>query len=200
VCHATDEDASDSGESAPTQTPAETAAETPNEQEEAPMAESTTPAAETPDASADALGALNTKLDTLIGGINGLVTALAAKPAAESAPEAPAVEAAPAAPVQETQEQMIARLVAEGIAAERARIVQETVEQQGPPARKGLVAPVRESNAVAGGAEPGMNEYGVPSHWPNKPLHQYTPDERAKYFGPAAASHVLGSRYQGAEA
>lgn len=204
VCHATDEDASGTGESAPTpiETPAETAAETPNEQEEAPMAESTTPAAETPGTpDGDTLGALNTKMDALISGLNGLVTALTPKPTAEAAPQppAPAVEAAPAAPVEETQEQMIARLVAEGVKAALPGAVQEHVERQGPPARKGLVAPVSESNAVAGGAEPGMNEYGVPSHWPNKPLHQYTPDERARYFGPAAASHVLGARYQGPE-
>jgi hypothetical protein len=199
VCKAT---SSGAAETAPTETSApDSAAETPNK-EEAPMAETTTPAAETPGMTLDALGA---KLDGLTNALTGFVSAMTpAAPAAapvEAAPVAPApvAEAAPVAPViEETQEQMIARLVAEGVAKALPGAVQESVERQGPPSRKGYVAQVQESGTSAGAAQ-GLNEYGVPSHWPNKPLHQYSPDERNRFFGPAIASHALGSRYEGRE-
>lgn len=180
-------------EAAP-QTPApETAAE-PTTKEEAPMAETTSPAAETTGAttSLDDLGA---KLDQLTGALTGFVTAMAPKPV-EAAPAAPApvAEAAPA--VEETQEQMIDRLVAEGIAKRLPGAVQASVEQSGPPARKGLVAGVAEA-ATPAGAAAGLNEYGVPADWPNKPLHQYTAEERNRYFGPAIREHVLQDRFRG---
>lgn len=63
-------------------------------------------------------------------------------PVAETAPAAPApaVPAAPAAPVTETQEQRIARLVREGVAAERGQLVESLREEmrQTGPARRGL--------------------------------------------------------------
>jgi hypothetical protein len=195
VCKAPD---SDAAETAPETSAPDSAAETPNK-EEAPMAETTTPAAETP-GTEDGVAVLSAKFDTLIGSINGLVTAMAPKAPVEAAPAEPVVEAAPVAPpVQETEDQRIARLVAEGIAKALPGAVQETVERQGPPTRKGYVAQVQET-AGSGGTEPGLNEYGVPNSWPNKPLHQYTPDERTKFFGPTTASHVLGARYQGPQA
>ena len=75
--------------------------------------------------------------------------------------------------------------------------MQEHVERQGPPARKGLVAPVTESTPAVVGTEPGMNQYGLPADWPNKPAHEFTPDERARYFGPALRQHVLKDRFRG---
>lgn len=202
VCHATDneaEDESTAAESAPTETPAPVpAAENPTQEKEPAMAESTTPAAETPgtDSGIDALSA---KFDKLTDAITGLVTSLAPKPAAaESAPEPVAVESAPTpAPVTETEEQRINRLVAEGIKAALPQAVQEHVEHAGPPARKGLVAPVSESAPAVAGTEPGLNRYGAPADWPDKPLHEFTPDERAKYFGPAVRQHVLRDRFLG---
>jgi hypothetical protein len=177
------------------QTPApETAAETPTQETEPAMAESITPAPETPGptTSLDDLGA---KLDGLTSALTGFVTAMSNKPV-EAAPAAPTpvVEAAPV--VEETQEQMIDRLVAEGIAKRLPAAVQETVEQSGPPTRKGLVTGVTE-NAAPAGAAPGLNEYGVPSNWPNKPLHEYNADERLRYFGPAVREHVLQDRFLG---
>lgn len=196
VCKAPD---SDAAETAPETSAPDSAAETPNK-EEAPMAETTTPAAETP-GNEDGIAVLSAKFDTLIGSINGLVTAMAPAAAApaEAAPAAPAPVAEAAPVVEETQEQMIARLVAEGVAKALPGAVQENVERQGPPSRKGFVAQVQE-NSGAAGTEPGLNQYGVPSHWPDKPLHQYTPDERSRFFGPTTASHVLGARYRHPEA
>lgn len=185
------------GESAP-QTPApEPAAETTPQEKEPAMAESTpSPAAETP-GTGSGIDALSAKFDKLTDAIAGMVTALAPKPA-EAAPAAaaPAVESAPTpVPVTETQEQMIARMVAEGVRAALPAAIQETVERQGPPSRKGLVQPVTEHSApVGGGAGEGLNQYGVPSDWPDKPLHQYSAEERSAYFGPALERHVLGSR------
>lgn len=173
---------------------------------------------------ASAMDALNTKFDKLTDAIGGLVSRMTPAPVAqETAPVAPApvAEAIPAAPaaVAETQEQMIARLVAEGIAAqqapvpvaeteerrvkrliaegiaaERTRIVQETVEAGGLPTRKGLVQPVNEHRTDTGGGDVGLNQYGVPADWPNKPLHQYSAEERGRFFAPAIERHALGSR------
>lgn len=195
MCKATGGSADESSaaaESAAPQTPAPDSAAATQEEEAPVMAESTIPEAETPGTDGDALGALSAKFDTLIGSINGLVTAMAPKPA-EAAPAAvaPAVEtAAPApAPVQETQGQMIARMVAEQVAAARVQIVQETVERQGPPTRKGYVRQVSESGP-AGGA--GAN--GLPEDWPDKPLHTYTREERAQYLEPLVVNTFLGDR------
>lgn len=179
-------------ESAP-QTPApDPAAETPTQETEPAMAESPTPAAETPgtDSGIDVLSAKFDKLTDLLG---GLVTAMAPKPVeAAPAPAAPVAETAPV--VAETQEQLVARLVAEGIKNALPQAVQEHVVQNGPPTRKGLVAQVNEHSAPAGQQSGGINEYGVPTDWPDKPLHQYTSEERDRYLGPAVVAHALGSR------
>lgn len=102
----------------------------------------------------------------------------AAAPVAESAPVAPAVT--------ETQEQMIARLVQDGI----TRGVQKLVSTGAlAPGRKGLVArPVTET-----GEEAELTEFGVPEDWPQKPLHKYTAEENRKYTDRALAEHVLGN-------
>ncbi|MDI5965725.1 DUF6582 domain-containing protein [Streptantibioticus silvisoli] len=193
-----------SGEIAPalvdgvTQTSApDTPAADPTQEKEPAMAESTpTPAADTPGTD-NGINALGAKIDKLSDALAGFVTAMAPKPAeAAPAPVAPAVESAPAvAPVvEETQEQMIARLVAEGVKAALPGAVQETVERQGPPSRKGYVQPVTETTTAH---EPGLNSHGAPAEWPDKPLHQYTPDERARFFGPALRQHVLQDRFRG---
>jgi hypothetical protein len=192
------EDADDDmGETAPAdalpQTPApETpAAETPTQEKEPAMAESTpTPAAETP-GSADGIHALGAKIDKLSDALAGFVTAMTPAPVApvESAPTETVVEAAaPAnAEVAETDEQRIARLVAEGIAGALPKAVQEHVEATGGPTRKGLVTPVTEHTApVAGG--------GLPEGWPAKPLHEYTDEEFRQHVSPATVSAILGAR------
>lgn len=186
-------DAQNAALSPPKTSAPDSAAETPTK-EEAPMAETTSPAAEP--AGTDGVAALGEKIDKLSDALAGFVTAMMPKAPVEAAPAAPApvVEAAPV--VQETQEQMVARLVAEGVAAALPGAVQETVERQGPPARKGLVQQVTESGGTAG-AEPGLNAHGVPNDWPDKPLHQYTADERMKFFGPAVRQHVLQDRFRG---
>lgn len=162
-----------------------------------------TPAAPTEKAEPSAMDALNAKFDQLTAAITGLVTKMTPAPApvpAEAAPVAqqPVAEAAPAPKVAETQEQMVARLVNERLAAERTTLIQEMVEAGNGPSRKGLVAtgPVNEHRGSAAPAGEGLNQYGVPSAWPDKPLHEYTPDEREQYFGPALLQHALGSRYQ----
>jgi hypothetical protein len=194
TCKAPGADAGEAAESAPTtETTAPDSAAATQEEEEPAMAESTTPAAEAP-ASDSGIDALSAKFDKLTDAITGLVTSMAPKPV-EAAPVAAAPVAEAALVVQETQEQMIARLVAEGVKAALPQAVQEHVEQSGPPTRKGLVAQqVSESGAQPGA---GLNENGLPSDWPNKPLHEYSPDERAQYFGPALRQHVLGDRFRG---
>jgi hypothetical protein len=176
-----------------TQTPApETpVAETPTQEKEPAMAESTpTPAAETP-GSADGIHALGAKIDKLSDALAGFVTAMTPASVApvESAPAETVVEAAApaAAEVAETDEQRIARLVAEGIAGALPKAVQEHVEATGGPTRKGLVTPVTEHTApVAGG--------GLPEGWPAKPLHEYTDEEFRQHVSPATVSAILGAR------
>ncbi len=153
------------------------------------MTESTTPAETTP-GTPDGIADLSAKFDKLTDAISGLVTAMAPKAPVESAPAAPVAEqAAPApAPVQETQEQMIARLVAEGVKAALPVAVQETVERYGPPTRKGLVRPVTENAATGAGHQ------GLPEGWPDTPLHTYTPEERAQFLEPAVINTFLKGR------
>jgi hypothetical protein len=75
---------------------------------------------------------------------------------------APVAEAAPAAaPVTETEDQRIARLVAEGIKAALPKAIQEHVEQNGPPARKGVVPQVAENTGAT--ASSGLPEGAPPS-------------------------------------
>lgn len=155
------------------------------------MAESTTPAAET--AAVPAAGGVHLTDDQFKTLLAAVTPAAAPAAATESAPAAPVAEAAPAAPaVTETEDQRIARLVAEGIAAAMPQAIQEHVERQGPPTRKGLAVPVTEHTATTG--QGGLNGQGVPSDWPDKPLHTYTDEERALHFGPALEQHVFGGR------
>lgn len=207
VCKATDSEAGETAattestattESSAPETPA---AEIPTQdEEEGPaMAESTTPAAET--AAVPAAGGVHLTDEQFAQLLSRVAAPTPAAPAvaAESAPAEPVAEtkaAAPAAEVTESEDQRIARLVAEGIKAALPQAVQEHVAQNGAPARKGLVAPVTE-NAAPAVNEPGLNSHGAPADWPDKPLHQYTPDERAKYFGPALRQHVLQDRFRG---
>lgn len=189
-----DEDDSDGGaamETAP-ETPApETPAAEITQEKEPAMAESTTPAAETP--GTDSVADLSAKFDKLTDLIGGLVTAIAPKPAAtESAPAESVAEtqaAAPAAEVTETDEQRIARLVAEGVAAALPKAIQEHVETTGGPARKGLVAQVAEAAGASG-----AGSAGLPEGWPQKPLHQYTDEEWRTHVAPSTVGAILGAR------
>jgi hypothetical protein len=115
--------------------------------------------------------------------------------AAEAAPvpAQEATEAAPAAPepvaetVAETDEDRIARLVSEGIKAGLPLAIQEHVAQNGPPTRKGLVAPVTEHTAP-------VSDQGLPEGWPQKPLHEYTDEERRQFMAPYTVGAILGAR------
>jgi hypothetical protein len=98
----------------------------------------------------------------------------------------------PPEPVAETQEQMIARLVSEGVKAALPAAVIEAVQTTGGPARKGLVQPVAETSATDQDTD--LTDQGVPADWPQKPLHKYTAEERARFVAPALQQHVLGSR------
>jgi hypothetical protein len=184
--------AADAAGSALTETPAPDtpAAESLTQEEEPAMAESTTPAAETP-GSTDGIDALGAKIDKLSDALAGFVTAMTTQPAApvESAPAEPVAEAQPAAAaVTETEDQRIARLVSEGVAAALPKAIQEHVEQTGGPSRKGLVAQVAESTAGGTGSS------GLPEGWPQKPLHQYSEEEWRQFAAPSAVGAILGAR------
>ncbi|MGK5728929.1 DUF6582 domain-containing protein [Streptomyces sp. URMC 124] len=171
-------------------TPQTSAPETPAAdstlEKETAMAESTTPAAATP-GSTESIEALGAKIDKLSDALAGFVTAMTPPAAAqESAAAAPVAEAAPAPEVIETDDERIARLVAEGIAKALPHAVQEHVESTGGPARKGLVAPISESAAVAAP--------GLPEGAPAKPLHEYTDEEWRQYMAPVTVAAVLGGR------
>jgi hypothetical protein len=167
----------------------ETPAAVPTEEEEGPaMAESTTPAAET--AAVPAAGGVHLtdeQFAQLLARV-GAPAAAAAPAAAESAPAEPVAEAQPAAAeVTETEDQKIARLVAEGVKAALPKAIQEHVETTGGPARKGLVAQVAETASGNGPA-------GLPEGWPQKPMHQYTDEEWRQYAGPSTVGAILGKR------
>ncbi|MFI2078695.1 DUF6582 domain-containing protein, partial [Streptomyces triculaminicus] len=168
----------------------ETPAAEPTQEKETAMAESTTsPAAETP-GTPDGIDALGAKIDQLTTALAGFVTAMTPpQPATqESAPAEPVAKAAPAAPeVTETEDQRIARLVAEGIKAALPHAVQEHVEATGGPARKGLVAPVAETSS-------GPAADGLPEGAPAKPLHEYTDAEWRQFIQPRTVAAVLGNR------
>lgn len=93
---------------------------------------------------------------------------------------------------QETEEQKIARLVEERLTAERARLT----ESGHGPGRKGLApgGAVTEHSGGRPAAEPGLNGHGFPPDWPDKPAHQFTDEERERYFGPALVRHTLGAK------
>jgi hypothetical protein len=198
-CMAEDDDAMETDatqaaavtESGTPQTPATApAAETPTQETEPAMAESTTPAAETP-GSTDGINALGAKIDKLSDALAGFVTAMTPAPVApvESLPAETVVEAAaPAATeVTETEDQRITRLVAEGIATALPKAVQEHVETTGGPTRKGLVTPVTEHTAP-------VTAGGLPEGWPAKPLHEYTDEEFRQHVSPATVNAILGAR------
>ncbi|WP_367134435.1 MULTISPECIES: DUF6582 domain-containing protein [Streptomyces] len=182
-----DDDAMESALTPQISAPETPAADSPLEKETA-MAESTSPAAETPgtDMSVDALGA---KIDKLTDALAGFITAMAPAPAAqESAPAEPVAEASPAAQAAavESEDERIARLVAEGIAKALPHAVQEHVETTGGPTRKGLVAPVHESASEATSELP----EGVPA----KPLHEYSDEEWRRHIAPITVGAILGNR------
>lgn len=187
-CMAEDDDAMETAPQTPA--PETPAAETPTQEKEPAMAESTTtPAAETP-GSTDGIDALGAKIDKLSDALAGFVTAMTPAPAAaESAPAETVAEAAPAAPeVTESEDQRIARLVAEGVASALPKAIQEHVETTGGPSRKGLVASVTETTATAP-ATPGLPE-GAPA----KPLHEYTQDEWRQHIAPIVTGAVFKGR------
>jgi hypothetical protein len=182
----------------------ETVADT-NTEEEPVVTEPTTPAVEnTPAATAPAVSGGVTLTNEQFQMLLAAVTPPAAAPV-ESAPAAPVAEtpAAPVAPAPvapapavpapeapqttETQEQMIARMVREGITTG----IQSLVENGGIKAqRKGLAGrPVTEASAE------GLTNLGIPEDWPQKPLHTYTAEERAKYIDRMWGEHVLGESY-----
>ncbi len=74
--------------------------------------------------------------------------------AGRAAPVAEAAPAAPAAPVVETEDQKIARLVAEGMAAQRGALLDELREEvrQTGPVRKGVRTQSPGGRAVTEGA------------------------------------------------
>ncbi|WP_125738056.1 hypothetical protein [Amycolatopsis sp. WAC 04197] len=175
-------------------------ADTPGE--EPAMTEPTTPAADTQAAAAPSITLTGDQFDALLARIGGAKPAeAAAAPATEAAPEAPAAAtetappaapATPAAPVaaQETDEQRIARLVQDGITA----ALQGHAAAGGLPTRKGLVPGATESAAAAGAANFVGADYGLPAEWPQKPLHTYTEEERAKYLRPSTEQTIMGAR------
>jgi len=173
-----------------TQTPApETpAAERPTPEEEPAMAEPIN-AAET--AAAPAAGGVALTYDQFqellaaVRGQGGSTPAEAAPAAAASVAEAAPVVETPAA-VAETEDQRIQRLVREGIAAALPAAIQESVEQNGPPARKGIVPGVTEHTATV--------TPGLPEGAPAKPLHEYTDEEWREHIAPAVVGAVLGGR------
>jgi len=197
--------------------PAPPAAAERQEETEAPVSESTT----TTEAVAQAPAATFTQAD-----VDGMIASAleraeaarrARKAAKRGAVAAPAESAAPAAAaVTETEDERIARIVAEKVAAltpapvtetedqRIARIVeaqmvierQKITEQGGGPGRKGLSpsGEVNEHSGVKVGGEPGMNRFGLPMEWPDKPLHEFTGEELEQYANPVLVRHVLKDR------
>lgn len=120
-------------------------------------------------------------------------------PVAEAAPTPVAAPVAPApvapAPVAESQEQMIARLVAEGIAAGQTALIQTLAESGALGGRKGLTAQspaATNAGQVAGPVAEGVNSYGMPAGAPDKPLHLYTTEELNRWAGPMVFEHAVG--------
>ncbi|MGW2520445.1 DUF6582 domain-containing protein [Streptomyces sp. NPDC001617] len=171
-----------------TSAPETPAAENPTPEGGPAMAEPTT-AAET--AAAPAVGGVTLTDDQF----TQLLARLAPVPAvpaaaAESAPAEPVAEAQPATPaaeVAESDEERIARLVAEGVKAALPGAIQEHVEATGGPSRKGLVAPVTEHTAPVGIP-------GLPEGAPAKPLHEYTDEEWRQHMAPITVGAILKNR------
>ena len=187
-------------EPTPPTAPQEPMTPEPSSSEDEPVAEEpNTPTAGTAPAATAATGSEPDHIDRLTDMIGKLITAMTpAAPAAEAAPAMPVAETAPAAPaapvapapVAETEDQRIARLVQEQVTAR----VQDLVESgQLGAGRKGLTgtAPAGAPQAQGGGD---VNEHGLPSSWPNKPLHEYSDAEFSRYAVPQLENYVLNGR------
>lgn len=171
-----------------TQTPApEPPAADPTSPEEEPAMAEPTPAAET--AAAPAAGGVHFTDEQFAQFLDRFAPAAAAPAEAAPTPAEPVAETSPAEPVAavaETEEQRITRLVSEGIRAALPQAVQEHVEQNGPPARKGVVPQVTEHTAPV--------TQGLPEGAPAKPLHEYTDEEWRQHIAPAVVGAVLKGR------
>jgi hypothetical protein len=175
------------------------AADPNTETEEPDMSEPTTPAVEpTPEAATNPAGATAPASLTLTSDQFEQLLARINPPAAAVAPQpdlAGAETAQDTAQVTETEEQRIARLVREGVAAERVRLLQEMTQAgQMLPERKGLIPQAPTPEPAAPVAE-GLNSFGMPAAAPNKPLHQYSTDEwRRAIGGPLLEHYTVGRR------
>lgn len=185
----------------------------PTESEGAPMPETT---ATTTEAGAGAPAGLTLEQvqEAISAALEAERQARKARKAAKAAPPAPAATetAPPAAPAaSESDDERTARLIAKalkeaGLApAAPAEPVAETEEQKITRIVQGMVAngtvtPGRKGSdpAEAGTPAPGgdgtLNEHGLPSGWPAKPLHEYTPEEIKKYCAPVLDAHIFGGR------
>jgi hypothetical protein len=162
-----------------------------------------TPAVDEPRLSLGQVKDLFASFAGAIGGLGAQVAAPAAAVEAAPAAAAPVAEAAPApAAVQETEEQRIARLVAEGVKAALPGAVQAHVEANGPT-RKGLVEStsgvLTAPGTGAAATSTAAGDFGYPEGWtgPLKPLHEYTPEEWRQHVRPQTAGAVLGAKAAG---
>lgn len=167
-----------------TQTPApDPAAETTTTREEPAVSEPTTPAVESTAAApapAPAVTLSAEQFQQLLAAASRPVETAAPAPVAETTPATTAAQAPAPAPVAEKS---IAQMVQEGITAGiQAMVASGAVN----PGRKGLVRPVN------GEAQQGMTDLGIPESWPQKPLHEYTTEERRKYVDVAWGEHFFG--------
>lgn len=169
-----------------TQTPApDPAAETTTTREEPAVSEPTIPAVESTAAApapAPAVTLSAEQFQQLLAAASRPVETATPAATADTAPVATtAAQPAPApAPVAEKS---IAQMVQEGITAGiQAMVASGAVN----PGRKGLVRPVN------GEAQQGMTDLGIPESWPQKPLHEYTTEERRKYIDVAWGEHFFG--------
>jgi hypothetical protein len=178
----------------------------------APTEAPTAPAAETPTLTAvpnvTLTGDQFAELMKRMGAVQIAPAAVAERPASELVGAGAPVESVPAtpvpiapapvmaAPVAETTEQMVTRLVAEGIKAGLPLAVQEAAQAGGTPARKGLVPQVSESAAGAVATEEG--EY--PESWPKDetgepmPAHKLTNEQWKRASRPTIEQAVMGQR------
>lgn len=179
----------------------------PNTTEEATVVTDEAPKAVEQNADADkpsVLDALNAKFDSLTAAITGMVEKLTpaapvavATESAEQGKEAVA-ETENKPEVTETEDQRIARLVAEGIAKALPNAVQEHVEQNGVQ-RKGLVVNANTNGAAVNESTGETVDY--PDDWPKhsqsglpKQPHEMTPDEFASVAGPTLLQYVTKGR------
>jgi hypothetical protein len=121
----------------------------------------------------------------------------AAAPAAETTK--PAETSAPA--VTETDDQRIARLVQEGIAAAlpaavTAQVQEMTQQPGGTPSRKGLAAggAVNEHTAKTTPGTPGLNAHGMPDTFPDKAPYEMSKGEWSHHAGTEMLGYVFGPK------